>query len=64
MIVTGASGCLLCRADSPLQSASSYRSLIAHAIRWAYVENGVARSVQVLVPIEFSMGQRLARAES
>jgi protein TonB len=40
------------------------RDAVREALFRPYVENGVARSIQVLVPIEFSMGQRLARAES
>jgi catecholate siderophore receptor len=42
MFVTGASGFLLCRADSPLQSDASYRPLIAHAIRLALTSSVAA----------------------
>lgn len=40
------------------------RDAVREALFKPYVENGVAHNIQVLVPIEFSMSQRLARAES
>jgi protein TonB len=40
------------------------RDAVREALFRPYVENGVAHNIQVLVPIEFSMAPRLARAES
>jgi protein TonB len=40
------------------------RDAVREALFKPYVENGVAHNIQVLVPIEFSMTQRLARADS